>query len=217
MRLAAPWYLHPAEHPDAWRRLCAGELGLAFAVINADNGPGRAPDPYYVDALADGCRTPLVGYVFAGYGRRNSRDLRAEARRWNEFYGITDVLIDGVPPAPLGQWELGVIDQFRADGATRVIVNPGMAADPDLVEEADLTCVAEYSWEDYRRLPWTPLPGPWRPERIWHLVHSVPLADLDAAASEVDARGAGFGWVTDATLPNPWGRLPGRPAPGAPR
>ena len=47
------------------------------------------------------------------------------------------------------------------------------------------------------------------PDKFWHLVYEVPdftaMKEMVALARE---RHAGLVYLTDATMPNPWGRLP---------
>lgn len=209
MHLACPWYIHPAEDPFAWQRLRAGELPLAWAVTNVHNGPGPADDPYYPEALRPGCATTLVGYVTVGYGQRTLPDVLAEVITWRDRYGITDIMLDEVPhEARQANWQVSNIDAMRSAGVDRVFTNPGTVPCLDLLFASDAVCVAEQSWETYRDTP----PPQWLAERFagrtWHLVHSVPADELDQVTALAEQRGAGFLWATDATLPNPWGRLP---------
>lgn len=193
----------------AWHRLRSGELGLAWAVVNVYNGPGVGPDVYYSEALRPGSAATFVGYVTVGYGSRSPQDILADVTRWRELYGITDVMLDEVPiQRHRDQWDIGVIDTLRAAGVDRVFANPGTFPPIELLFACDAVCVAEQTWETYRELTWPA----WLAEdfvgRTWHLVHSVPVADLGLAESLAEQRGAGFLWATDATPPNPWGRLP---------
>lgn len=209
VRLAAPWYLHPAVAPDAWWRLLAGSE-LAFAVINPANGPSVG-DPYYSPLLATGSHTPLLGYVDVGYGSRPRADILDDVTAWLDSAPVVGIMLDCVPPGPSqGLWDLGLIARVRALGAHLVVANPGMPPDPRLVWEADLTCVAEFDWATLRS---------WRPPawiadmdagRLWMLVHDVPAREQSEALRRVAELGAGYGWVTSGTIPDPWSVLPER-------
>lgn len=201
MRRAAPWYLHPLVAPEAWHRLRMGTAGLSFAVVNVHNGPGATMDGCYREALA-GVRTPLAGYVDVAYGRRTGGEILGDARAWREHYGVTAVMLDQVPTAQQGHWRLRLIDRLRAEGASRVVANPGCQAPPALVQRADVTCVSEMAWPAYAAT--TPPDPPAAPDRLWHLVHSCPADQQASAVALAAARGAGFCWATAGTLPNPW-------------
>lgn len=207
LRLAAPWYLHPAEEPAAWQRLVGG-TDLAFAVVNAANGPVPA-DAYYRAALAGGSRTPLVGYVDTAYGTRPAETVLAEAASWLGQPAVTGIMLDCVPTiVRQGQWHLGLIEQIRDLGAQLVVANPGMPPDAALVQRADVTCVAEFAYTTFQE--WSPpeeladMPS----HRLWMLAHDVPAGEQTKALELLESFGAGLGWVTEGVLPNPWATLP---------
>lgn len=206
MLAAAPFYIHPAEDPDAWRDLLAGRLGLAWAVVNVANGPGDRPDAhYYGPVLAHGSRTPLRGYIDLGYGRRAPEAVFADAMAWRAWYGIEALMLDQAPARASRAPDLPeLLLSLRAAGFGGIALNPGTALEPamdDFVTDADVVCQAEHDWDTYRSLPddW---PGG------WHIVHSVPRGRLQDATRLARERGASHVWVTDAALPNPYSALP---------
>lgn len=207
IQLAAPWYVHPASDPAAWDRLTNGSA-LAFAVVNAANGP--APDdPYYKPVLAAGSATPLLGYVDTAYGSRPAETVLAEARLWLEIPAVQGIMLDCVPSVlRQGAWNLDMIERLRELGAETVAVNPGTPPDPALIQHADVTCVAEFDWATFQN--WTP-PDSLRglaPERLWMLTYDVPPAEQPRALALLQSLGAGMGWATEGVLPNPWATLP---------
>ena len=140
----------------------------------------------------------------------NTLEGNAVINQADETLGtITDIMLDEVPhEASQANWQVSNIDAMRSAGVDRVFTNPGTVPCLDLLFASDAVCVAEQSWETYRDSP----PPQWLAERFagrtWHLVHSVPADELDQVTALAEQRGAGFLWATDATLPNPWGRLP---------
>ncbi|WP_336660868.1 spherulation-specific family 4 protein [Leucobacter sp. USHLN153] len=206
-RLAAPWYVHPLEEPDAWRRLQA-HRELAFAVVNVRNGFAD-DDEAYREVLEAPFATPLLGYVDTSYGERTEAEILAEAERWLALPSVRGILLDQVP-SQLRQrnWQLGTIDRLRELGAETVAANPGVLPDPHLIETADVTCVMENNWLEF--LHWQPSPSllGTDPDRVWMLLHGVPKAEQTTALAVCAERGAGLAWVTAGRLPNPWATLP---------
>lgn len=209
LRLAAPWYVHPASNPPAWERMLGGS-DLAFAVVNASNGPAPG-DKYYQEVLAGGSQTPLVGYVDTAYGARPAELILAEVHSWLETAPVSGIMFDCVPTViRQDSWHLGLIDQARDLGAGTVVVNPGVPPDPALVQRADVTCVAEFDWATFQK--WNPpealrdMPA----HRLWMLAHGVPAAEQPEAEQLLASFGAGLGWVTEGVLPDPWSTLPER-------
>lgn len=206
-RPAAPWYVHPTQDAVAWERLRAG-TGLAFAVVNVADGPGDPSDPYYRDALAPGCATPLFGYVDVGYGTRSAGRVLDDARVWRERYDIRSVMLDQVPSAPgKGAWSLDVIDRLRRDGVERVALNPGTVPHPDVVGAGDVTCVFEGAASTYLTARFPEWLAAIDPARVWHLVHSCPAGLQPNTHALAGRRGAGLCWVTAGRMPNPWSTL----------
>ncbi|WOQ18658.1 spherulation-specific family 4 protein [Raineyella sp. W15-4] len=201
MHRAAPWYVHPLEAPAAWERLRAGEAGLAFAVVNVADGPGREVDGSYREALT-GVGTPVVGYVDVAYGDRTGDAVLADLAAWQERYAVTAVMLDRVPPVASRHWRPKVIDRLRSAGATTVVANPGRPASDELVLRADVTCVAEMAWPTYARH--SPGVTAAEPGRVWHLIHSCPPDQQPDAMARAEAGGAGYYWTTAGRLPNPW-------------
>ena len=203
---AAPWYLHPAQDPGAWQRLVAGG-GLEFAVINVQDGPGGSRDEAYATSLADGCATPLVGYVDVAYGTRSLGTILAEAAAWRSLYQVTAVMLDQVPSVPRqGAWSLDVVDELRMAGVSCVMLNPGTVPHPDLVRNADVTCVFEGSSAAYLRAHFPRWLTRDDNRAVWHLVHSCPPGWQNLVCGLAGRRGAGYVWATAGTLPNPWCR-----------
>ena len=58
---------------------------------------------------------------------------------------------------------------------------------------------------DYTPLSWPTVD----PDKVWHIIYDVPTAaDMESVVALSKARGAGFVYVTDAVLPNPYDVLP---------
>ena len=205
---AVPMYIHPILAPDTWQALARSNLSAGFAVANTADGPGGHPEPAYQDALGEllAAGTPVVGYLDSAYGARDPAALVAEFERWRRWYGITGLFVDRVashPPNPGDAVRL--VDRLRAAGASRVVVNPGVIPAPQWCRAADVVVTFEGSWADHHRH----LPPGWLrevlPERLCHLVHSVPPGvSGPAVAAQVAAAGAGIAGVSHQRMPNPW-------------
>jgi spherulation-specific family 4 protein len=209
-RLAAPWYVHPAENPPAWAVLKSSESPLAFAVINVANGPGPAQDPYYPDALRGGTATTrLLGYVPVGFGARPVTEIITDIRAWRDRYGITGIMLDETPSRPRnGHWDVSILPLLRASGADVIVANPGTIPCDELLNAADLTCTFEGSWADYQVRQPGSAARRISPQREWHLVHSCPSESVQDALRHADEHDAGFVWATPGVLPDPWSVLP---------
>ena len=217
-RPGIPWYVHPAEDPAAWERLAvdlAGADGVddGFVVVNVHDGPGEEDDPYYGPALARlRAAAPgllLLGYVDLDYGRRDLAEVLRDAAHWRRRYGVHAVMLDRFPsgrePRDVTDAALRAVAGLRAEGAGPVAGNPGIVPVPELARVLDITCEFEGTGRDYLREERT-LPAT---RGSWHLVHSCAAEELPAVAAAAARRAVDHVFVTDDTMPHPWGGYAG--------
>ncbi|GAB2556738.1 spherulation-specific family 4 protein [Kribbella endophytica] len=205
-RLAVPWYVHPAEAPEQWRRLASLAEQVEFAVVNVADGPGLPGDAYYPQALAmlraHGIR--LLGYVDVDYGRRSPALVAADVESWKALYDVDEIMYDQVASGveALGQNRILALLARRA-GVRTLVANPGVEPCPELLDLFDITCVFE---DDAAAHAW--IEPPVTTARRWHLVHGVPVEELEHVAERAGDLGAELVFVTDRPSPHPWDRLP---------
>ena len=96
------------------------------------------------------------------------------------------------------------------------VLNPGVVVPRCYGDAADVLVTFEGSYanytgspdhqgRDYEPLHWTPQD----PGQIWHIVYgAASSAEMEHAMALSRQRGAGYVYVTDAGLPNPFGALP---------
>ncbi|TWD80175.1 spherulation-specific family 4 protein [Kribbella amoyensis] len=209
LRLAVPWYLHPAENPEQWAELMRqAQAGrIAFAVVNVANGPGLADDPYYpggLDALRQG-GVPLHGYVDTDYGARPSAQVLEDISVWKERYDVEGVMFDRVSadPANLGYYK-PIAAFARQIGVEVLVGNPGVIPHQDYLETFDVCCVFENVDTVHRRLTTMRRPGDIPPERLWHLVYDVPPGGFESVLERTASQGAALVFATDRGGANPW-------------
>jgi hypothetical protein len=213
-RIAVPAYFHPDWAGSAWVRLGAAGLSsgrVGLAVLNPASGVGAGPDDAYraVCALARRCGLRVAGYVDTAYAGRPPSDVLAEAEAYRRWYGLAAIFLDQVTSGrgTLPYYE-SLTTALRARGMRYVAFNPGVVPDPAYADLADLLVSFEGPWRVYR--DWQP---PYRARRmprhrVWHLVYDTPATERARAVGLAAARRAGYVYVTDRTLPNPWDGLP---------
>ena len=220
-RLLIPAYFYPRG--TQWREMsdALAERGIeAVIIMNPASGPGAGTDPAY-SAVLDDCRArrhTVIGYVDTDYRRRKPAAVRADIERFFELYpGIEGIFLDQVSNEPgrsvkayyrrLYRW----IKELRPDAL--VVANPGVPAlSPWQVRGggiADVLCVCEMPAEEYAE--WTP--PAWVAERdpsgFAHLVYGTSGPRETAAVSAAtQAKNAGWLYVTQGVMPNPWDRPP---------
>lgn len=209
--LVVPAYFHPAVRPRHWQWLAEHAPEVRLVILNVASGPGASPQQPFLAAVDPLHRAGVcvIGYVDTGYGRRDPRAVLAETACYQDWYGTRGVCLD---QAAAGQEHLGyyagLADRIRAGGGEVVFFNHGAHPVPGYARHADLLGTFEGTWRAYQQLrtpPWTQdLP----PSKFYHVVHSVPAANVPAAWQLAARRRAGAAYVTERGGPNPYDSLP---------
>ena len=214
-RLAPPWYVHPAEDPQAWEELAHLEPRPSFVVVNVHDGPGDEDDPWYPEAVARLRSVRVLGYVDVDYGHRPAAAVLEDVRAWVHRYRVGGVMFDRFPSDVAGAVHLQpCVQRVREAGAGLVVGNPGVVPHPAHLALLDVTGVFEGDAAAYAAHQ----PPAWlarMPRRkVWHLVYGCPPEQIAATTARAGELGAGHAFVTDRTVPHPWGGFPAA-RPGA--
>ncbi len=219
--LLVPAYFYPSwddAQANHWDELIAAAPRVPLvAILNPASGPGARRIPDYaraVDSLhAAGGR--VIGYVHTSYTQRPLPEVLAEVDAYYERYPLDGIFFDettgDTATAHLAYYRAcGQHVQKRTPGAL-VVLNPGTDADQVYLKSA--TCLllfendqAKASLLDWQPPAWvSPVQGPQVAVLAYHLADEAAMA-----AVLTKALGAGAGWLylTDDTLPNPWDALP---------
>lgn len=148
----------------------------------------------------------MAGYVDTAYADRPQREVLDETAAYQRFYGIDAVFVDQVTSsgATLGYYQ-DLAQRLRRRGIGPIVLNPGVSPDPGYRAVADVVVTFEGPWSVYRRRR---APDPPGPSRTCHLVHDTPADQQLRAWRRTRRLGAGYAYVTDRRMPNPWDGLP---------
>jgi hypothetical protein len=212
IRAGLPAYFYPWPGSAHWRGVAALPPGSVLVLDPAD-GPGRAADPRYTEAVErtrSQTDARVYGYVDTAYGLRPIGEILTDAGLFQQWYGIDGVFLDRVlPMMEQLDYYTSVATALR-QAVLEVALNPGQPVMDSLYFAlADHIVVFEGTYDHYLA---TAFPEPPRGEALatsWHLVYDVlmesTMREVVALARE---RGAGLLFVTDGSMPNPWDRLP---------
>ena len=220
-RIVVPAYFDPPAAPVATPSTssvpAAGWLPTGYAptlstvVANPANGPGVTRDAAYAAAVAQvrAAGIAVFGYIDTDYGRRPAADVLRDVRAYLDWYGVEGVFFDqathDVPG--LGYYRPLVGEVRSARPGLRVVLNAGTTTDAAYYDLADAVVTFEGGLDSYLRATVATAPAAPR-DRGWHLVYGVPAGELARVLSLARSNGVSTVYVTDATLPNPWNRMP---------
>jgi hypothetical protein len=216
-----PAYFYPDwwNTPNNWTRMCDAmnrSGGPSTAVMNPNSGPGAAANPDYAGAIA-GCHARgqrVIGYVHTSYGARALATVASEIDAFYAFYpGIDGIFLDEMSTDPARRSYYSSLYRYvrTKPGPHAVVGNPGTAAASAwqrTTPVADAVIVFEGTAAAYAG--WSP--PSWVRSRpassIANLVYSTPAAAMGQVCAGSKAKNAGYMYVTDDVLPNPWDTLP---------
>lgn len=209
LRFGIPAYGYPGT--GVWESLLTLDGG-ALVIMDPADGPGHSIDPRYSDVVAAAARRGLqvLGYITTEYGRRGAAAMEDEVERYREWYAPSGIFLDQTPPSSSSNDAiLAVVSRIRAYGMS-LAINPGQPdIDPRDAAIADHVINFEGPYSTYRRSRFPDWVHDVAGGVFWHLVYEVDgaRAMLDVAAMAAAAH-AGIVYITDATMPNPYERMP---------
>ena len=216
LSLMVPAYFSPQPGGD-WDRLAvAAKRVPLIAILNPFNGPGASVDQRYVSAI-QAVRTAggrVTGYVSTAYGKRATADAKADILRYHQWYTLDGFFLDemsndGGTNSVAYYQELHDYIQ-RLKPTYHVTGNPGTQTEEIYVSKPTVDTVVTFEngsgYPGYATSAWT---KKYPAYRFCHLLHSVAsTATLTNTVQLAQARNAGFLYVTDDVLDNPWDTLP---------
>lgn len=216
-RLLVPAYFYPSRDGlKAWETLLASaDKTPIVAIANPASGPGKRANADYTALFrkASESKATLIGYVTLSYGKRPLTDVKAEVDRWVEFYpSIKGIFFDEQASQADGvKFASEAFAHARAKIAKATVVsNPGTTCVEAYSNEKDGATVCLFEgpggFGKYRVPAWAEKA---KPERIAALAYKVATVDaMKEAIRDAKSKRAGYVYVTDAEMPNPWKRLP---------
>jgi PKD repeat protein len=215
LRIAVPLYINPGA---PWKEVDAANGSVGFVVANVNNGPGGASNPNYVSAI-DAARAvgiEVLGYVYTDWDEGGVSLAKAETwvRDWYSWYGVDGIFFDEAADTCTAAdvaYYSALYNYTKAESGTDLVVlNPGTSTGACYGPISDVIVTFEDTFANYTGQyvgsAWT---ASYPSSHFWNIVYAVPAAaDLPTVLSLAAERGAGWVYVTDQTLPNPYGALP---------
>ncbi len=217
MGIMVPAYFYPT--PDGyWSELNFAATRVPLVVImNPDSGPGKSKDEVYVQALeklhhAGG---KSVGYIHTSYGARPLAEVKQEIDLYLLFYALDGFFIDEMTndkiPAHVDYYAAHY-QYIKAQGANYTVTgNPGSNTQEEYLKRPTDDCFMIF--EDNRTNYTDFTPASWVIRHPAQQFAQLPydVTNASAMSNHVElamSRNAGWIYITDDKLPNPYNTLP---------
>ncbi len=212
--IGLPAYFYPAGggNDSTWNQAIAGSKMI---IANAGNpgGPGAAVDANYAAVIskAKAAGVRVLGYVDTSYAAptRSFPVLRNEIDLWDTFYGVRDIFFDQTPydtSTATFEYLKQAADYVHSRGGY-VVFNPGVVPPENQTALADTIVSFEGYASAYPSATFPSWMANYPPEKWWHLIHQAPAAELSSLPLLSRERLAGYVYITDRVMPNPWDGL----------
>jgi hypothetical protein len=216
----------PGGVGDGWAAMAAAASQIPVtAILNPNSGPlPGPPDPNYVNAMTnlENAGGTAVAYVFTNYGNAPLATVEGEITTYISQYGklINGFFLDGMStnPAeispyyqPLYAYIKGLFSSYQ------VIGNPGTNTDEGYLKAPTADILVTYENNTQVQSYLTYQPSPWvfnySSSHFANIIYNQPNAQgSDSMVTDVNLaffhNNTGSVYVTDQTLPNPYGQLP---------
>lgn len=221
-KILVPAYFYPGAGLSYWDALTAAAPQASItAIMNPENGPGLARNADYTAAINAfrGAGGQLIGYVHTGYGSRDIDLVKADISRYASFYQVEGFFVDEMSNLGSGlPYFQALYDHIKGlDSSYRVFGNPGIGTLESYLSVADTLVTFEGPPTTSALTPFGydihGEPDAWArnypAERFGHLIYGVADAStMQSLIALAASRNAGYVYITDDGLPNPWDTLP---------
>lgn len=211
--LAIPSYFYPGS---LWTQAKTAKANIM--IINPASGPGTAVDVNYVNTANDmkAAGTTVLGYVYTQYGKRDAALVQQDIAKYLTWYGVQGIFLDeGSNLCDDVPYYDALVAYIKTALSTAVTVLNWGTDGPECYlttpNPVDIVLNYENTYANY--VQWAG-PSPWvakyNASRFWQLVHTTPATPeaFWRAITLSKSRRAGWVYVTDDVMPNPWDTLP---------
>ena len=215
MGILVPAYFDPPG--GFWTELNFAAICVPLvAIMNLNNGPGARQNPDYVAAVnslrAAGGR--VIGYVSTAYAARDTNTVEADIARYFGFYSVDGIFLDEMTNDAITShlnYYAGLYQYIQKQGTNLLVVgNPGInTQEIYLTRPAADVLVTFESDAGYPELVVDRWVTNHLARQFSHLPYNAPSsATMTNYINLAASRNAGWIYVTDDALPNPWDTLP---------
>jgi hypothetical protein len=215
---AVPMYQYPTVG-TFWSDINgAGSSTVPFEIVNPATGPGVTVDPIYTSSLASNKAAGIrsIGYIYTNYQSRSYADAYKDIDDWYQMYpDVSGIFVDLVQDTNANDlcYVAGLYNHVKNNHPNDLVVlNPGTHISQRFEPYGDIFMNAENTFAAYQSGWSIQYPGwednPAYTNRFWHLIHTTDSTEYATALSLVRANNAGWIYITDDTMPNPYDVTP---------
>src|SRR6267143_6511595 len=178
-----------------------------IAIINPSNGPGGSSDPNYVQGVKNFQAAGIIvlGYVATGYASQLIPSLESQIISYKTWYSLNGIMFDEMSNVPGNEGYYSTLNTYvKSVGMTMTMGNPGTPMPSSYIGTLDFLCIFEQNG-----VPTLSYLSSYsgHPKSNFAYI-GLSVSPLNTAFEAASSQYAGWLFITDAGLPNPYNVLP---------
>ncbi|MCL4518814.1 MAG: spherulation-specific family 4 protein [Thaumarchaeota archaeon] len=208
--LLVPLYTYPTD--SSWQTLIQAKLANpsvpVAAIINPSNGPGSGQDSNFVQGINSlrSAGISVLGYVATGYGSVSVSSAESQINAYKQWYNVNGILFDEMNNVPGYESYYSTLSNYAYSlGFSWTVGNPGAPVPASYIGTVGTIIIYENAGLPSLSLL-SSATGGYSPSNFAFTAYAVSSLDpsyISSAESYVS-----WMYITDGTLPNPYGVLP---------
>jgi hypothetical protein len=198
-----------------WSQVTSAKPVPSVMILNPSTGigAGNAPDPGFQAAVrrAQAAGTKVLGYASTANGQRPLSQIEADVRNYRAWYKVNGIFLDSVSGTSSDLSYYQQLDSYIHDEihGSKVWLNPGIYPEQAYMSVGDVLMVFEGTYDQYRNIQVPGWARKYPATRFANTIYNATSsAEAGGAISLAKNSNAGYVFVTDLSLPNPYLALP---------
>ena len=204
-----PLYSYPGS---SWNAIIQQKVAYPSVpitvIVNPSSGPGASKDPNYVTWINNlkSAGVNVLGYVYTGYGARSASSVEADITTYKAWYGVNGIFLDEMSNVVGHESYYSALTSYAHSlGFSTVVGNPGATVPSSYVGAVDVIVIYENSGIPSASALGSSTMGL---SKSGFATMSYGVSSLTSSSVSAVAAYAGYVFITDESMPNPYSSLP---------
>ncbi len=205
------WPYIPVQAGSHWDKVLSTLTPGEIIIVNPADGSGTSISSEYSKIIsytkAKGIQN--IGYVFTEYGTRSISEVKKEIDNYSSWYGINSIFLDEASTnISLLPYYQELYNYIKTRGG-QAMLNPGTVPNESYMQVSNQIVIFEDNYSKYLTATFPDWIKKYSADRFVHLVYGTNTSSLSTAINLSKSRNAGYIFITDDSLTNPWDTMPG--------
>jgi hypothetical protein len=177
-------------------------------IVNPSSGPGASKDPNYVTWINNlrSAGINVLGYVYTSYAARSASSVVADINTYKAWYGVNGIFLDEMSNVVGHESYYSALTGYAHSlGLSTVVGNPGTTVPGSYIGAVDVIVIYENAGIPSASALGSSTMGL---SKSGFATMSYGVSSLTSSSVSAVAAYAGYVFITDQGMPNPYSSLP---------